>query len=116
GAVRAAAPPSLQPGGRRREALAADGEEDLRLLAAVSGQLAQPPVDLLTRGRGPPDRAGVAAIVLDDVRAQLVGALAHRPGVAVHRRLVAEDRLDLVRAQRRDRLGVQSATHPLLHP
>ena len=66
-----------------RVLVAQDGEEDLRLLLAVAGQLPEPPVDLLTRGHIPPDRAGVAAVLGDKVSAQRLDALRHRRGEAV---------------------------------
>ena len=67
---------------------------------------------LLAGRRVGPDRLGAAVVVLDDVAAEVVGALRHRPGIAVERGLVAEDGLEDGRVHRRDRGRVELGRRP----
>ena len=102
----------LLPAGRRARPsrLAEDGHEDLRLLLAVAGQLAQAAVQLVA-GRRRPSRwlRGVAVVLLDEVGAQLVDPPAHGRREAVHRRLGREHGDDVVGVHRGDGAGVELA-------
>ncbi len=62
------------------ELLAEQREEDLRLLPAEPGQLLQPPQQFPPAVDVPPDRLGIAVVVLDEVVAQLLDQLGHGPG------------------------------------
>ena len=76
---------SSHPGGAHAEALGEQGDEDPRLLVAVAGQRLQPGEQLVAGVGVAPQRLGVAAVVLDEVRAHRLHALGHRTGEAVDR-------------------------------
>lgn len=54
-----------------------------------------------------PDGGGVSVVVLDEVLAQLMDALAHGTGIAVHGRLGREQRGELLRVVRGDLVRVE---------
>ena len=86
--------------------LAEQGEEDLRLLRAEAGQLAQPLQQGRAVGGVGPEVLRPPVVALDQQPAQLLGPAGHRAGVAVQGRRPLEDadeRLGVVRGEVRGR-------------
>src|SRR6476660_7703220 len=82
----------LPPAGRGDPVLLSEeGEEDLRLLRAETGQLPQPPQERAAVGGVVPQGLGAAVVALDQQPAQLLGAAGHRARVAVQCRWPLED-------------------------
>src|SRR5207248_491436 len=79
-------------------------------------QLADPPPEVCRIGRLRPDAPGVAAVVGDDRRAQLLHPPRHRPRKAMDRRLLAARLLEPARVHARALLGVAAADPLPQHP
>jgi hypothetical protein len=65
--------------------------EDLRLLVAIAGKCLEPSEDVPPGVGVGPDIGGVAVVVLDEERADLLNAFAHRGGKTMNCRLLTAD-------------------------
>src|SRR4051794_2719514 len=98
----------LPPTGRGDAVLLAQQrEEDLRLLRAETGQLADPLAQRRAVRDVGPQVLRPAAVALDQQAAQLLRARGHRARVAVHRRRPLEDLPELLRVLLREGGGVE---------